>query len=242
VNAVYKKKELEVMMNTNHSISKLRRERERAEMKERIMDVARDLFVRNGYEAVTLRSIALAIEYTPGFVYKIFKDKQTLVKEIIRKDSEDLRTHLMECLKVGNPVKQLVEMARLYGEWAIAHPNHYRLMLVPPPAWEEQDQELRLEEPIPLEQESLSIQNILIREAMQKKLIKEKYSDPALVAATLWAGIHGVALLEISMSPKERALLGGQDTTFEARFATLRDVFLDGFLKEGVKRGEENEF
>jgi AcrR family transcriptional regulator len=227
------------MMNTNPSISKVRRERERAEMKERIMDVARDLFVRNGYEAVTLRSIALAIEYTPGFVYKIFKDKQTLVKEIIRKDSEDLRTHLTKCLTGGNPARQLAEMARLYGEWAVAHPNHYRLLLVPPPAWEEQDEELRIHEPIPLEKEGLFVLNVLVREGMQQGLIKDKYAEATLVAATLWAGIHGAALLEIAMSPMERALIGGKDTTFQARLATLIEVFLDGFLKE---RGESNDF
>ena len=222
------------------SPSRLRRERERAQLKERIMDVAREMFVRDGYEAVTLRSIALAIEYTPGFVYKFFKDKQALVREIIRKDSEDLRTHLLECLKVGNPVKQLVEMARLYGGWAVAHPNHYRLMLVPPPAWEQQDQELRLQEPVPLEQETLSVLTVLVKEAIKQKLMKDKYSEPALIAATLWAGIHGVVLLEIAMSPKERALLGEKNTTFEARFDTLKEVFLDGFLKENDEQGGAN--
>ncbi|HPC15503.1 MAG TPA: TetR/AcrR family transcriptional regulator [Candidatus Hydrogenedentes bacterium] len=194
------------------------------------MNVAREMFVRDGYEAVTLRSIALAIEYTPGFVYKLFKDKQSLVREIIRRDSDDLRIHLLECLKVGNPVRQLVEMARLYGEWAVTHPNHYRLMLVPPPAWVEQNRELHRQKRIPLEQEALSVLTVLVKEAIG--LLKAKYAEPALVAATLWAGIHGVALLEITMTPKDRALLGGKDTTFEARFKTLCDVFLDGFLND----------
>jgi AcrR family transcriptional regulator len=225
-------------MNARPSVSKLRRERERAELKERIMEVAREMFVRDGYEAVTLRSIALAIEYTPGFVYKLFKDKQALVKEIIRKDSEDLRNHLMECMKAGDPINQMVEMARLYGRWAVAHPNHYRLMLVPPPAWEEQDEELRRQEPIPLEQEALYVLTVLVKEGIQQGSLKEKYSEPALIAATLWAGIHGVALLEIAMRPKDRTLLGGKDTSFEARLATLKEVFLDGFLKAG---GESDE-
>lgn len=218
------------------SVSELRRERERAEMTDRIMDVARVMFVRDGYEAVTLRKIALAIEYSPGTIYQYFKDKQALVMAIIRKDSQDLREHLLKCLTRDDPIEQLIEMARLYATWGIAHPNHYRLMLVPPPAWAEQDRELHQQD-IPLEQEVLSVLNVLVREAMQRGLVKERYTEPALVAATLWAGIHGVVLLELTMSPEVRALLGGVDTQFEARFKTLREVFLDGFLNEDARRG-----
>ena len=121
------------------SVSEIRRERERTEMTERIMDVAREMFVRDGYEAVTLRKTALAIEYSQGTIYQYFKDKQALVMEIIRKDSHELREYLSECLTLENPVEQIVELARRYAAWCLAHPNHYRLMLVPPPAWVEQD-------------------------------------------------------------------------------------------------------
>jgi AcrR family transcriptional regulator len=212
------------------TVSELRRERERSEMVERIMDVAREMFVRDGYEAVTLRKIALAIEYSPGTIYQYFKDKQALVLAIMRKDSQDLRLHLLECLAMDNPIEQMLEMARRYAAWGIAHPNHYLLMLVPPPTWVEQDNDWEKQD-TPLEQEVLSVLNILVTQAIEQNLLKSKYSEASLVAATLWAGIHGAVLLEITMRPKERALLGGKDTSFEARFATLREVFLDGFLK-----------
>lgn len=219
------------------SVSETRRERERAELTERIMDAAREMFVRDGYEAVTLRKIALAIEYSPAAIYQYFKDKRALVQAIIRRDSDDLRAHLRAGLNRETPVEQLVEMARLYAEWGIAHPNHYRLMLVPPPAWMEQDQELNRSDPTPLEQEILTMLWMVVRGAIERGALKEKYTDPALVAATLWAGLNGVVLLEICVSPKERARLGGADTPFEARFATLVSVFLDGFVREGAGDG-----
>ena len=219
------------------TVSEARRERERAELTERIMDAAREMFVRDGYEAVTLRKIALSIEYSPAAIYQYFKDKQALVRAIIRRDSDDLRAHLRAGLNRETPVEQLVEMARLYAEWGIAHPNHYRLMLVPPPAWMEQDQELNRSHPTPLEQEILTMLLTVVRGAIERGELKEKYANPALVAATLWAGLNGVVLLEICVSPKERARLGGTDTPFEARFATLVSVFLDGFLREGAGDG-----
>ena len=216
------------------SVSEIRRERERNEMTERIMDVAREMFVRDGYEAVTLRKIALSIEYSQGIIYQYFKDKQALVRAIIRRDSEDLRQHLGECLILEDPVEQLVEMARRYVTWGVAHPNHYHLMLLPPPAWGAYDRELQepAESYTPLEQELLSVLYAAVKIAIEHGRLKEKYSEPALVAATLWAGVHGVVLLEIGMKAEDRVLMGGEDTAFEARFNTLKEVFLDGFLKD----------
>jgi len=216
------------------SVSEIRRERERNEMTERIMDAAREMFVRDGYEAVTLRKIARSIEYSQGIIYQYFKDKQALVQAIIQRDSEDLRQHMLECLTLKDPVEQLVEMARRYVTWGAAHPNHYHLMLLPPPAWSEIDPELQEQarSHTPLEQEVLSVLYVAVKDAMERGRLKEKYSEPALVAATLWAGVHGVVLLEIGMKPEYRAVMGGKDTAFEMRFNTLVEVFLDGFLKD----------
>jgi AcrR family transcriptional regulator len=223
------------------SIFELRRERERAEMTDRIMEVAREMFVRDGYEAVTLRKISLAIEYSQGTIYKYFKDKQALVMAIIRKDTQDVRKSLLECLALENPIEQLIEMARRYAAWGIAHPNHYRLIYTPQPAWVEQDREMHLQEPLPLEQEVLFVLNAVIKEAMRRGLFKEKYTEPGLVAATLWAGIHGAVLLEINMTPQDRVFLEVKDTSFETRFNTLKEAFLDGFLKDEYRSGRSRE-
>lgn len=217
--------------NNQPSVSTLRRERERAEMTERIMDAAREMFVRDGYEAVTLRKIALAIQYSPGTIYQYFKDKRALVQTIIRKDALDLREHMINCLEGDDPVEQISELARRYALWGISHPNHYRLMNVPPPAWSEENHEVHKRENAPLEHEVLSVLTVVVTEGIRRGQLKEKYSDPALVAATLWAGIHGVVLLEISTTSKTRALAGGRDTAFADRFNTLTEVFLDGFLR-----------
>ncbi len=217
------------------SVSEIRRERERAEMVARIMDVARDMFVRDGYEAVTLRKIAEAIEYSPGTIYQYFKDKQALFMKILATDYVDLRKNLSECLVLENPVEVMVEMARRYAMWGITHPNHYRLLLMPPQAWEEETQDLRKPaSPTPEKQLFLMLDQA-VKVAISRGMLKEKYTESAPVAATLWAGIHGVVMLEITTSTEEFAQLGGQDLSLEKRLDTLTGVFVDGFLKEKVK-------
>lgn len=213
------------------SVSDARRERERAEMTERIMTAAREMFVRDGYEAVTLRRIAQAVEYSPASIYQYFRDKQALVMEIIRTDSESLRSHLLECASIEDPLEMVVELARRYAAWGIAHPNHYRLMLSPPPAMAEQNRELRKRETPPLEQEALHILGNVVRRGLREDRLRPAHSDPSLVASALWAGIHGLIMLEISMTAKDRAILGIEDASFEARFNTLLEVYRQGLLK-----------
>ena len=57
-----------------------RREREREEVRRKILDAARDLFATEGYENVTMRKIAEAIEYSPTAIYGHFEDKDDLVQ------------------------------------------------------------------------------------------------------------------------------------------------------------------
>lgn len=216
--------------NQELTISEVRRERERAEITERIMDVAREMFVRDGYEAVTLRKIAKEIEYSPAAIYQYFKDKEDLINSIIEKDQQELHKHILKCMQLTDPLERIVEMAVLYAQWGVTHPNHYLLQLNPPKAWTNKKKATLQPGVAPLYHEMLGALYKIVKEAIDQGMMKEKYKDPSLVAATLWAGIHGVIMLEITMQKKEWGLLGNPEISFEERFLTLKEVCSDGFL------------
>ena len=65
---------------------KERREREREEVRGKILDAARELFVAEGYAAVTMRKIAAAIEYSPTAIYLHFRDKEAVINAICDTD------------------------------------------------------------------------------------------------------------------------------------------------------------
>jgi AcrR family transcriptional regulator len=48
---------------------KERKAREKQNVREEILDAARTLFVKEGYEQVSIRKIAEKIEYSPGTIY-----------------------------------------------------------------------------------------------------------------------------------------------------------------------------
>jgi hypothetical protein len=51
-----------------------RKEREREEVKDLILNAAREIFLAEGYENTSMRKIASKIEYSPGIIYST-KDK-----------------------------------------------------------------------------------------------------------------------------------------------------------------------
>src|SRR5688572_22172561 len=107
-----------------------RRERERVELRQRILDAARELFATHGYEAVSMRKIAEAIEYSPTALYVHFRDKAALFHELCGQDFLALAGVLQELAAVTDPVERLGRIGDAYITFALKHPNHYKLMFM----------------------------------------------------------------------------------------------------------------
>ena len=61
---------------------KERRARQKEGVREEILDAARTLFVKEGYEHVSIRKIAEKVEYAPGTIYLYFHDKAEILDRI----------------------------------------------------------------------------------------------------------------------------------------------------------------
>src|SRR5262245_46461386 len=114
--------------------TKERREREREEMRTRILDAARDLFAAEGYDAVSMRKIADAIEYSPTAIYAHFADKAALMRELCREDFGKMNAANAEALAVEDPVERIRQLGQHYIRFAVTHPNHFRLMFMTKPS------------------------------------------------------------------------------------------------------------
>lgn len=211
-------------------LSKARRERERSEMTARIKDIAREMFVRDGYEAVTLQKIAAALEYTTPAIYRYFKDKADLLTTIVLEDMQDLHSTLLDCAHIEDPLEQLMEMARRNTAWAVSHPNHYLLFYSR--AWIDQEDAVRRDAGVPVQQEPLAVLYCAVEQLIAQCLFRSEFSDPSLVARTLWAGIHGVIMLEITMSGYDKSLIHDKGHSALDRLETMISGLMRGFLKQ----------
>ena len=59
-----------------------RKEKEKEALRQKILAAARELFVDEGYENVSMRKVARKIEYSPTTIYLYFKNKAELLDSI----------------------------------------------------------------------------------------------------------------------------------------------------------------
>lgn len=108
-----------------------RREREKQNLRAEILDAARELFVEQGYENVSMRKIAEKIEYSPTTIYLYFKDKSDLLVQICEETFSILARRL-ESIKgrQADPLEALREGCRAYINFGLKHPNHYKVVFI----------------------------------------------------------------------------------------------------------------
>ena len=105
-----------------------RRARHKEALRQRILDAARDVFVREGYESVSMRKIAAQIDYSPTTIYLHFKDKadllDSLCEEIFQRIAQEFEPIAAQQL---DPIQRLRTWLRAYVEFGLKHPDDYRV-------------------------------------------------------------------------------------------------------------------
>jgi AcrR family transcriptional regulator len=99
-----------------------RRLKDKEEMKQSILDAAREIAAKEGWQAVTIRKIANKIEYTPPIVYEYFENKEALFKELIYFGFHMMHKNIEKAKQSeSDPKKLLINVSLVY--WNFAHKN-----------------------------------------------------------------------------------------------------------------------
>jgi AcrR family transcriptional regulator len=108
-----------------------RKEREREEVKDLILNAAREIFVEEGYENTSIRKIASKIEYSPGIIYLHFRDKNELLLALHDKAFECKMDALFHSVQdIADPMERLIATGRAYIDYGINNRMDYELMFI----------------------------------------------------------------------------------------------------------------
>jgi AcrR family transcriptional regulator len=109
--------------------SRQRRERERQELRQAILTAARTIAARDGWQAVTIRKVAEAIEYTPPVIYEYFKSKNDLLLALLIEGCRQLAESLQQAQTgEGSPEDLLLQVALAYWHFAFTAPELYQVI------------------------------------------------------------------------------------------------------------------
>ena len=175
--------------------SKERRERDREHTRRKILDAAREMFVRLGYEATTMRAIAKEVEYTPTAIYHHFENKDALLTELCAVDFRALAEAFLRIGRVASPLERLGKICEAYVGFAHANPMQYQLMFMtrrPPDA----ALQTSLSRGDPSE-DAYAFLRQACAEAIATGLLRPEVNDPDAMAQMMWGAAHGIVSLQI---------------------------------------------
>ena len=167
-----------------------------ADTKEKILMTALQLFARDGYEAVSVRTIAEELGMTKGALYRHYKNKRdifdSIVERMIRIDAERSHAHQMPAEKydtmpdayenatVENIQKYTIEQFKFWTEDEFA--SHFRKMLTL--------EQYRNAEMAQLYSDCIVAGPVAYMEDLFRELIKKgvlKCEDPGMLAIEFYA-------------------------------------------------------
>ena len=163
----------------------------RDELREMILEAARNIVETDGYQALTVRAVTSRIGYTAGTLYQIFDNLEALFAAVNAETVAELGDSIVaQTGAIEDPKTRLREMSHRYLVFAFSHPDRWRLAF-------EQLYPSGRDRPESIMRETgamFDCVNRLLRQAAPELPVKRLRTG----AAAFWAGVHGVCHLALS--------------------------------------------
>ena len=168
-----------------------RKEREKQEMKDMILQAAMDLFIEEGYEKASIRKIADRIEYSPATIYLYFKDKDEIFHAVHEKGFDIFFQRMEKLYVIDDPFERMRKLGEVYLNFAWEHPQLYDLMFI---MWGPMDA-LKDDTHWHCGMRAHSALTDMVRECIEAG--KMKVMDVDVASMAIWSFVHGVVSLRI---------------------------------------------
>jgi AcrR family transcriptional regulator len=168
------------------------------DLRRRILDGARHLLVRGGYQNLSMRRLARAIGYSATSIYLHFESKDDLFHALIDEGMERLHARLREAAGRGgdaeeapddDPRARLEALCRAFTRFGLNNPEYYEVMFLLRPETMAR---------YPPESYRRARRNLdLVQELLRKGAERDQFAitDPLEAASALWASLHGTVSL-----------------------------------------------
>ena len=106
-----------------------RREREKQKRRKDILDAARSLFWKKGYDGTTMPAIARAAELAPGTLYLYFSNKDSLYLELLLEGYELMQRQLQQAVESETePARRGEALIEAFFQFAREYPEYFDII------------------------------------------------------------------------------------------------------------------
>jgi AcrR family transcriptional regulator len=112
-----------------------RKSRQKHALRERILDAARRIVMREGFAALSMRKIADAIEYSPATLYLHFASRDEIAHALCEEGFAQLLKTFEPLVAIADPAERLKAFGRAYVAFGVTYPQTYRLIFMEDPSY-----------------------------------------------------------------------------------------------------------
>ncbi len=212
-----------------------RRRPGRTERRGRILEAARDVFLKKGYFKTNVRDIARAAALSPGAIYYYFGAIDEIYAEICEASFQMINRFLeREAAREGTSLGKLGNMALAFARFYREHPEYFDLFAFSDLGWKRVG--LRDELTVRLDR-ALDTAIAHVQSVIEEGIANGEMNppgDPRQIAYVLWSGIEG------ALSINRRGLLENADFEIDALIETQMRVILRGLADgpQGPRDGD----
>ncbi|GEN09136.1 transcriptional regulator, TetR family [Myxococcus fulvus] len=194
-----------------------RKERQRAELREHILRVAREMVVKEGFGALSMRKLADAVEYAPATLYLHFENREAIARELCIRGFEEFLAKLEPAAVEPEPLARLKVMSAAYVAFGLEHPETYRLIFMEDPKL---STALFQGQRDGAGARSFGLLASVFEDLKSAGRLATE-AQPAKLAEMLWAGLHGIVSLKLTCA-------AFTETTAEMLRDTLLETLVHG--------------
>lgn len=158
-------------------------------MRQLILEAARVIFLEKGFHQTSIRTIAEAIEYSPGTIYLYFKDKNEIFHSLHEEGFGRLLIQMQPLEHVSEPFERLKAMGRVYMDFALQNKDFYDLMFIMNAPIDSEKNMEKWE----MGNRTLNYLKAVLRDC--QKTGRFKGYDVEYLSFTIWSSLHGMCAL-----------------------------------------------
>jgi AcrR family transcriptional regulator len=110
--------------------TKERREREKKDLRQRILDEALHIITAEGFAAMSMRKLAERIEYSPASIYLPFRNREQSAQELSEVGFAKLLVYLSEAVEGKETIAAFEAGCAAYVAFGLENPETYRLIFL----------------------------------------------------------------------------------------------------------------
>ena len=171
-----------------------RKQRQLEEVRSAILEHSWQIVEEEGWDALSIRRIADAIEYSTPVVYKHFESKEAIRSAFSQEGYALLAARLQHAKQSYDcPTDQLASLSNAYWAFAMEHPKHYQVMYgLGIPTCEMVRETLEIGEV-----------SLIFRDTIEAAIRASKQPDAEvhLKAMTFWSILHGLVAMGMISGP-----------------------------------------